>query len=230
MKNILIRVGGGLAVLVCVTAATTNSNLLKNGNFAQGLEGWRYKYDLPGEGWYTNNHNLVSVAAEAEGKPKVLKLHGTFYELASAVAMGIKVDSDPVPIKPPEKARLTAVVKTTGPNCRILVYGYKWKPGIKPHPAPALAELRRCYDSTLLYFTKPTNASALGGSFGGAKRDWAEASVTVPDNKIIATKGKVSTLGQTMWNSVEFLSVHIVALGGKEGDLMVKEVRLEKSN
>ena len=225
--------------VIAKTTVTVNKpsgdgdNLLKNGNFAHGLEGWRYKYDLPGEGWYTNNHNLVSVVAEAEGKPPVLKLHGTFNELMSGHAMGIKVDSDPVPFKPTERARLIASVRTTGPNCRILVYGYKWKPGVKPHPNPILPELRECYHSVLLYFTKPVaSATAFGaGSFGGAKAGWLTASVVAPDSRTTATKGKTSALGQDLWNSVEFLSVHIVAIAGKPpGDLFVKDVRLEKVN
>ena len=107
------QAGAIAAMLVCATAATLNVNLLKNGNFDQGLEGWRYKYNLPGESWYTNNHNLVSVVAEMDGKKNVLKLHGTFYELMSGVAMGIKVDSDPIPFTPGSKYRLSAWAKTT---------------------------------------------------------------------------------------------------------------------
>ena len=207
-------------------------NLLKNGNFAQGLEGWRYKYNLPGEGWYTNNHNLVSVVAEAEGKPPVLKLHGTFNELQSGHAMGIKVDSDPIPFKPTEKACVTVTVKTTGPNCRILVYGYKWKPGVKPHPNPFLPELRECYHSTQIYFTKPVASAVnfMAGSFGGAKKDWVTASVVVPASRTTATTGKTSAMGMELWNTVEFLSIHIIAIAGKPGDLFVKDVRFEKVN
>jgi len=130
-----------------------------------------------------------------------------------------------VPFDPTGKARLAAWVKTTGPNCRILVYGYKWKPGIKPHPNPSLPELRRCYDSVQLYFTKPVAGRPGAGDMGGAKTEWSEASVVVP-----ASKTKSSTLGQDMWNSVEFLSIHVVAIGGKPGDLLVKDVRLEKVN
>ena len=52
-----------LVLLTCAAMAMDNSNLLKNGNFTQGLNGWRYQYDLPGEGWYANNHKFVSVVA-----------------------------------------------------------------------------------------------------------------------------------------------------------------------
>ena len=40
--------------------------------------------------------------------------------------------------------------------------------------------------------------------------------------------GKKITLGQQMWESVEFLSVHLLAINGTPGDMFVKNVRIEK--
>jgi hypothetical protein len=145
--------------------------------------------------------------------------------------MGIKIDSDPIPFTPGSKYRLSAWAKTTGPNCRILVWGYKWKPGIKPHANPTLPELRQCYTATELYYTEPEAGKAFAGAFGGVKKDWSVASVVFP--KLIksksSSKGKTS-LQQEILDSVEFMSVHIVAIAGKAGDLLVEDVRLEKVN
>ena len=221
-------------------------NLLKNGSFELGVDNWRYKFDLEGESFYTNNHNCVSVIPEAEGKQNVLKLHGTHLELQVPGA-GVRMDSDPVPIKPSDRFKLTALAKSTGPNCRILIWGYKWKPGVKPHPNPALPELRECYHSRQIYFTTPKTATFGGGAdgrpltavygvgdFGGVTNTWKEAYVIIPNptgwkqTTISDRTGKKVTQGQELWESVEFLSVHLLAINGTPGDLFVKEVRIEK--
>jgi hypothetical protein len=221
-------------------------NLLKNGSFEHGVDNWRYKFDLEGESFYTNNHNCVTVVPEAEGKQNVLKLHGTHLELQVPGA-GVRMDSDPVPIKPNGRFKLSALAKSSGPNCRILIWGYKWKPGFKPHPNPSLPELRECYHSRQIYFTTPKTATYGGGAdgrpltavygvgdFGGVTNDWKEAYVIFPNptgwkqTTISDRTGKKVTLGQELWESVEFLSVHLLAINGTPGDLFVKEVRLEK--
>jgi hypothetical protein len=219
-------------------------NLLFNGSFSNGLDGWRFKYDLDGESWYTNNHNHVQVITDEQTKQTMAKFSGTHIEL-QVPGMGVKIDSAPVPIKSTDKFKMSCVARSTGPDCRILVYGYKWKPGIKPHPNPILPELRECYHSVQLYFSAaklnregPAQFSTKigGGDFGGVARvkDWKFASVTFPDrSKWKATttsdmNGKKISLGEEMWNSVEFLSIHMVAIGGSPGDLFVKDARIEK--
>jgi hypothetical protein len=86
--------------------------------------------------------------------------------------------------------------------------------------------LRECYHSTQLCFTKAVAGAPGAGDFGGVKQDWASASVVFP-TPLKGKKGKPS-LAQEILNSVEFLSVHIVAIAGHEGDLLVEDVRLEK--
>lgn len=217
-------------------------NLLYNGSFSNGLDGWRFKYDLDGESWYTNNHNHVSVITDEQTKQTMAKFTGTHIEL-QVPGMGVKIDSAPVPIKSTDKFKMSCVARSTGPDCRILVYGYKWKPGIKPHPNPILPELRECYHSVQLYFSAaklnregPAQyANKIGGGdFGGVKKEWKQANVIFPDkSKWKATttsdmNGKKISIGEEKWNSVEFLSIHMMAIGGSPGDLFVKDARIEK--
>lgn len=215
-------------------------NLLRNGTFSNGLDGWRFKYDLDGESWYTNNHNCVSVITDEQTHQTMVKLVGTHAELL-VPGMGVKLDSAPIPIKPTDKFKLSCWAKSSGPDCRILVYGYKWKPGIKPHADPILPELRECYHSVQVYFTVPDlrnrKKGDLGigaGDFGGVKKDWRQSSAIFPDVKkwkVTTTSdmnGQKVSLGQEKWNSVEFLSIHLVAIGGKPGEMLVRDMRIEK--
>ena len=214
-------------------------NLLRNGTFSNGLDGWRFKYDLDGESWYTNNHNCVSVITDEQTHQTMVKLTGTHAELL-VPGMGVKLDSAPIPIKSTDRFKVSCVAKSTGPDCRILVYGYKWKPGIKPHADPILPELRECYHSVQIYFTVPDlrnrKKGDLGigaGDFGGVKKEWKQAFSVFPDKKWKASTtsdrtGQKISLGQEIWNSVEFLSIHLVAIAGGPGDLLVRDMRIEK--
>jgi hypothetical protein len=217
-------------------------NLLRNGTFSNGLDGWRYKYDLDGESWYTNNHNHLQVITDETTRQTMLKLSGTHKEL-QVPGQGVKVDAFPIPVKSTDKFKLSCWAKTTGPNCRILAYGYKWKPGMKPHPNPILPELRECYHSVQLYFSAaklnregPAQFSTQigGGDFGGVTREWKQATVIFPDRskwKATTTSdmhGRKISIGEEKWNSVEFLSIHLLAIGGSPGDLFVRDLRIEK--
>ncbi len=217
-------------------------NLLRNGSFSNGLDGWRFKYDLDGESWYTNNHNHVAVITDEQTRQTMAKLFGGHAELL-VPGMGVKMDSAPAPIKSTDRFKLSCWAKSTGPDCRILVYGYKWKPGIKPHANPILPELRECYHSVQLYFSAaklnregPPQFSTKvgGGDFGGVKKEWKQATAIFPDtHKWKATtssdmNGQKISIGQEKWNSVEFLSIHLVAIGGSPGELLVRDMRIEK--
>ena len=169
----------------------------------------------------------------------MVKLTGTHAELL-VPGMGVKLDSAPIPIKSTDRFKVSCVAKSTGPDCRILVYGYKWKPGIKPHADPILPELRECYHSVQIYFTVPDlrnrKKGDLGigaGDFGGVKKEWKQAFSVFPDKKWKASTtsdrtGQKISLGQEIWHSVEFLSIHLVAIAGGPGDLLVRDMRIEK--
>ena len=214
---------------VSANAMGVSSNLIVNGSFDEGLKGWHYEYKLNGESWYNDNDKFVSVVAQESGHRNVLALK-TLYDKAMVPGQGVKVDSFPVPIdaKSGARYRLTVSARTTAPDCRILLEGYKWKPGIKPHDNPDMSELRKEYKFAQVFFTtggkggakavtsrssgtltgkKTAVAEENGGSgdFGGVKGQWMTGSVTFPDEKM-------TELAKGMYSEVKFVILHIVGI------------------
>ena len=211
----------GIAAVALVAAASVaapggRTNLVANGSFddpTDGLANWRTDCNLPGESWYAQNRELVSVVTAEAGRKSVLRLYVKTDDLA--INQGVKADSKPIPIDAATRYRFSAAAKSSGPNCRILLEGYRWRPGVKPHADPDLSELRKCYKFTQLYF-----GAQKAGDFGGIGRSWATASMEFPD------KFK-SDLQKGIYESMKFVVVHIVGIGGKAGDLHVDDVTLE---
>jgi hypothetical protein len=209
------------AAVVAAPIAHAGSNLVVNGSFddkENRLKGWKYKYD-PNEdknaGWYVNNHDHVSVVENDNGQRNVLGLWGD-YAILQVPGQGTKVDSAPIPFDAKATYRFSCKARSTGPNCRILLEGYKWRPGIKPHPNPAHNELRKCYKFSQLYFGEEK-----AGSRGGVGPAWTTDSVTFPEHT-----GK--KLQEQYVNETDFVIVHIIAIDGSEGYLYVDDVKIEK--
>lgn len=219
-KNRRTAVEGVLLALAgCFLAfpAFCATNLVQNGSFddpADRLAGWRYRYDRPGESWYAENHQRVSVADADGPRSTVLRLHGTD-AILNVPGQGVKVDSRPIPVDMSGTFKFSCWARGTGPQCRIMIEGYRWNPGIKPHPDPELHELRRCYRFLPLYFGK-----AQAGEMSPVGRDWTLAEMTLPPEN-------PSELARQSLKEIQFLVVHIVAIAGSEGDLLVDDVRIE---
>jgi len=199
--------------------AQAGSNLVVNGNFdnpENNLLGWRYKFDAAGESWYANNHTLVSVAENDNGRKKVMKLHGTYAEL-QVPGQGVRVDSHPIPVDLSKgRCRFSIFTRSTGPTCRILVEGFRWAPGVTPHADPANTELRKCYRFSQVYFGKQQ-----AGEMAAPGPAWQKGSTVFPEDKLSDQARK--NLAQ-----IKFLVIHIVAIGGADGDLFVDDARIEK--
>jgi len=177
-------------------------NLLTNGGFDSTnppLSGWKYNYEDTGNSNLTNNHLYVAITniAGAQGYALDLRANKSFLW---TIGQGIMVDSDPVPVEPNGKYRLTVSARSTGCNARIFVEGYRWRPGIKPHAKPKLAEVRKCYRFPLVNFTGGTP-----GKFSFVGETWKRASQDFPE-------GKMTPLGKESFDKVQFLVVHIIAL------------------
>lgn len=212
--------------LLASSAAWAGSNLVVNGHFSETnefLRGWTYNYEYTGNSQWASNHYHVAVTNEG-GKNHVLALRGNKWILWE-LGMGTQVDSDPIPFDPKGKYKFTLSAKTTGPNCRILIEGYRWRPGVKPHANPKLKEMRKCYRFALLYF---------GAEKAGTKGDispamgWTTASQTLPDPKM-------SKLALESFNRIQFMVIHIIAIDGTWKDpewvyLYVDDVQLERIN
>ena len=222
MKRIII-VAALAAGAVAAQGQAIGPNLMANGTFDNGLDGWKSKYDKPGESWYFDNAGNVSVIPADGGQKNVLQLR---VKPSVAGTQGTKVDSQPVAIDPKGKYKLTLKARADGCDCRILFEGYKWKPGIKPHPNPDLSELRRCYKFEQVFFN-----GRQGGDFGGVKKAWSTGTTSFPQEKM-------SKLQQEIYDSMKFVVLHVVAIGSQGGDfygsdqsdwsLYLDDVKLEK--
>jgi len=208
-----------LPILLLTFSVHAGQNLIPNGSFDEELAQWQYKYDRAVESWYKDNHTLVEVLKQEGGRKSVLRLNVATQFLADNP--GVKVDSFPIPVSPGGRYRFSAWARTTGPNCRILLEGYKWRPDVKPHPHPTIYELRKCYKFTQLYFTNPP-----GGTAGGVGSQWKKATMEFPgrDGK------ELGELQQKLYNEIRFLIVHVVGIQGTKGDLYVDDIMLERLN
>lgn len=194
-------------------------NLVRNGSFddeADPLANWQSKYEAAGESWYKDNHQFVSVLKSESGRKSVLRLHVPTQFIADNP--GVKVDSFPIPVQPGGKYRFSAFARSTGPNCRILLEGYKWRPDTKPQPNPTIYQLRKAYKFEQLFF-----GAVPGGVMGNVGPAWQRATTTLPT-------GAMKELQQKLYNSVQFLIIHVVAIGGTVGDLYVDDIVLERIN
>jgi len=205
--------------LLLAAAACAGPNLLANGSFddpEDPLKTWRFKYDLPGESWYAENHTLIDVVPREGNRRSVLRMHGT-REILFDPGWGVKVDSKAVPYEYGAKYKLSMWIRSQGSGNRIYIIGYQWKPGIKPHPDPELYELRNIYKGKVLF--------PFGGSVGKTYRSWTKGTGEFPGDDL-------SEAAKKHLKKVRFISVHIVSIicGGNftEGDFFVDDVVLKK--
>lgn len=213
--------GALLGLLLVAAPVRGGSNLVVNGSFDSAempLGAWQYKYSEKGESWYFENHTRVSVVEMVNGRRGVLRLAVPTQDIADV--QGTKVDSAPIPVQPGGLYRMTAWARSTGPNCRLYIEGYKWRPGIKKHPNPTVYELRKCYKFRQLYF-----GPVEGGTMGGADSTWRSASMTVPEKV-----KRLAGVQQQKLDEIEFLVIHMIAIGGTVGDLFIDDVVLERVN
>ena len=193
-------------------------NLLTNGTFeaGRGLDGWMTDYRWSGNRHYTQNHGRVTQATGEGRSGDAMKIVLTD---SLAENQGAWVDSHPVEVDPKADYRLSAWARTTGPNCRIFIEGYRWKRGVEPHSNPKLGELRKVYRQgagKILYFD-----DVRSGVFSRPRRKWARGECTFPP------KG-LSALGRRHLKQVQFIVVHIAVVGGRGGALLLDDIVLEK--
>ena len=197
-------------------------NLLSNGSFDDPddpLAGWMYDYAWTGHGRYKDNKTHVDVIPSQGTKKNVLKFTIS-QQVAVDLGYGVKVDSEPIPYEPGARYKLSVSARTTGPNCRIYITGYRWKPGVKPHDNPTLKDLRRTFkqgSGEMVYFS-----GGRDGNLANPTESWSRgSSKTFP-------KSGLSDLGKKHLNRTQFLVVHIIGVLGSGGILYVDDVELRK--
>jgi len=205
-------------VIISIFPARAGNNLIINGSFDDergSLVGWKSKYTSHLERAYVQNHKFVSVVEEVGSQRDVLKLE---CDAKRAINEGVKVDAFPVKFKPGQRFKLSARAKSTGPSCRFLVQGFRWRPDVKPHKYPKFEELRRVYRFGLLYFNEPET-----GPFSRVSKDgsWDYGKMYFPDRE-------QTELGQSFLERVDFLMIHIVAIDGKAGNLYIDDVKMKR--
>lgn len=219
-------------------------NLLVNGGFDSTnppLAGWKYNYEDTGNEHWAANHLYVSLTNIPGAEKYALDLCANkgllwgghkplILGVGEGAGQGVMVDSDPVPIEPKGKYRFSASARSTGCNARILVEGYRWRPGIKPHSNPKLAELRKCYRFPVLKF-RVLPPEEKEGNMSYVDESWKSASQTFPDSNL-------TPLAKESFDKIQFLVVHIIAIDlynahvpeDKFFHLYVDDVVLERLN
>jgi hypothetical protein len=223
-----------LIVVFCVLClisarAMAGSNLLFNGSFdcpTNPLAGWMYDYTWLGNNLYMANHSYVSWLEKDGNRKGIAKLHGPNMAVLCDTGQGVWLDSKLVPYEYPYRYKVTMWARTEGPNARIFMCGVMWQPGLTPHPDPDLTEMS----------PKPPNRLIQQGSghmvyfgkgetryFSDVKGAWTRGETIFPDDNPSAEEIK-------RLKRVDFIFLHICALMGKPGDLLIDDVEIEKLN
>ncbi len=140
---------------VIAVAASTHAaeNLVINGDFSdpEPLKGWRSDYRFQNNSIFMNNHERITLAKSAGGYRNAAKIAhpGGWSE--------IRLESNPIKFE--QGYRYSCTMDIKGANTRVYFAGYKWKPGIRPHPEPKDGEMR------MIYKSKP-----VAGSYRNGKR------------------------------------------------------------
>jgi len=207
-----------LCLLSGLSAATVAAeNLVPNGDFSHSqdpLHGWKTVYRGEADRNYFNNHRNIAVVDEP-GRGKVVRMRGD-HMLITQSAIGIKMESSPVPFDPEATYRFTIDARTEGPNARIYLQGFRWRPRLERHDNPTLADLARNYRFGPINFQGDREER-----FSNPPRTWGTAT------QIISSDG-LSDLARRHYEQIDFLVVYVMAVGGGGGTLYVDRVHIEK--
>ncbi len=151
-------------------------------------------------------------------RTRVLKLHGT-RAILWGTGQGVRADSMPVPYEFGATYRLTVYGRTDGgPNCRIYVEGYQWKPGVKPHGIPSSTSCARS-------ISRGPAASSIRRH---EERAFQHPLQDVVQGRVHLPRENLSPDALAHLKKVEFLLVHMLAIDGWDGDIFLDDVVLEK--
>ena len=153
------------SVLAFPALAQERQKLVENGTFDHEkgeLHQWNIDYEWTGNKHYIGNKGRVSVVPGEGGKTKVVSFR-------PAGDAGAKMESIPLVFEEGYRYRCALDIKS--PMYRVYFAGYKWQPGIRPHEAPELGELR------LIYKSKATS---------GSSKDWETIRLELPGVELSA--------------------------------------------
>lgn len=191
------------------------ANLLPNGSFdnrEDPLHGWKIHYEPVGDDWYEHNHTYISVARDG-ARDSVARL-----EASAQVAgnEGVKMESAPVPFDRDSRYRFSVDARTDGPNARIYLRGYRWRPRVERHDNPTLADLVPVYNFHALAYE-----GGRAERLSNPGRNWRTASQEIPFDGM-------SPAALRHFRQIDFLVVQVMAIHGSAGTLYVDNVQIEK--
>ena len=217
-------------------SAPAGQNLLFNGSFdcpTNHLAGWMYDYRWLGNNLYMDNHERVSWLEKDGNRKGILKLTGPNNDILVTTGQGVWTDSQLIPYEYPYRYKVTIWARCQGqggsgpgPDARIFVGGVMWQPGRPPHPDPDLTEmvpkppnrLIQQGSGHIVYFTGKNNHDT-----SGVKTVWTKGETVFPSENPSAEEIK-------RLKRVDFIFLHICALMGSPGDLLIDDVSIEKLN
>ena len=126
-----------IAILLCTGPLVGMANLLPNGDFSDGLEGWLTDYTWTRNMHYMQNHYHISVIPEHRGRRNVAELRGSGDS-------GVKMETILFPFRMGDSYRATLYIQG---RHRVYFKGYQWRPGVRPHDSPTHPEMREIYRS-----------------------------------------------------------------------------------
>ena len=125
-----------------------DGNLVRNGDFARGLEGWTATFPEANETKYAKNHACVSAAdaPNAAAGAKAVK-----FTLTKSVAesQGVKAVTPLMEVDPVASYEFGAELLTLGPSAIIFVEGYRRDPSQTAAGNDQYPGFVRCYRATI---------------------------------------------------------------------------------
>ena len=145
-----------LAAAVCLLAPLlmgpveqkAGGNLVKNGDFAKGLEAWTTTFPGTNETKYAKNHEAVSVA-DAPGAPAGAKALKFSLSKSVAESQGVKVVTPLLAVGAVPSCEFGAEVMVRGPSVILFAEGYRADPSQKESGNDQYPGYVRCWRATI---------------------------------------------------------------------------------
>ena len=207
----------GLALLATWAQA---GDVVVNGGFddkSEPLKGWNTDFRWTGKEIFSNNHRFVDVLSKDGGRKNILRIRVPAETIAR---QGVMVESDPIPFDPESRYTLAVDARTTGPDCRVFLEGYRKKRGTRKDRTPNLSELRKVFRQAagrMVYF-----GSAKSGNTSAPTKNWSTGKAEIFPQK------ELSKLAQEHVGNIEYLVIHILGIFGTEGDILIDKIALNK--
>ncbi len=136
-----------IGLWILASAATGGENLLQNGNFSDGLKGWKTTFPEANETKYALNHkNVQLVDAPNDKGGKAVEFNSTGRTAASE---GVKVVSRLIRIDSMKSYIFGVDVLRLGPGCKVFLEGYVENPEQTVNGNDQYSGFVRCYRASI---------------------------------------------------------------------------------